>query len=94
METLPDRPDIYVVARILERLWREGSPMLKTRLQVASNVNYDVFRKYLAWMQERALVEVRESEDGHERVALTKRGSETHARIVGVLDDLIHQRRF
>lgn len=94
VETLPDRPDIYVVARILERLWREGSPMLKTRLQVASDMNYDVFRKYLAWMHGRGLVMLMESEDGHERVALTRRGSETHAKIVGVLDDLIHQRRF
>ncbi len=40
-----DRPDLYVVARLLERLWREEAPMLKTRLQVAANVNYDVFSR-------------------------------------------------
>src|SRR2546425_12972745 len=42
-----ERPDLYVVARLLERLWREDAPMLKTRLQVAANVNYDVFSRYL-----------------------------------------------
>ena len=53
---MPDRPDLYVVARFLERLWREGSPMLKTRLQVAANVNYDVFSRYLLWLLDRGLV--------------------------------------
>lgn len=34
-----DRSDLYVVARILERLWKEERPMLRTRLQLASRVN-------------------------------------------------------
>ncbi|HYS71493.1 MAG TPA: hypothetical protein VEM95_03630, partial [Thermoplasmata archaeon] len=51
-----DRPDLYVVARLLERLWREDAPMVKTRLQVAANVNYDVFSRYLGWMAGRGLV--------------------------------------
>ena len=52
----PQRPDLYIVARLLERLWRDNAPMLKTRLQVAANVNYDVFSRYLAWMLAKGLV--------------------------------------
>src|SRR2546428_12141899 len=63
----PERPDFFVVARFLERLWREGEPMLKTRLQVAANVNYDVFSRYLEWLRVRALVTVENNPDRPER---------------------------
>ncbi|HKZ48038.1 MAG TPA: winged helix-turn-helix domain-containing protein [Thermoplasmata archaeon] len=82
MAALPGRPDLFVVARILERLWREGEPMLKTHLQVASNVNYDVFRRYLGWMAERGLVAMEDSSRGHERVSLTAKGHEAYRRLV------------
>jgi predicted transcriptional regulator len=85
-----DRPDLYVVARLLEKLWRAENPMLKTRLQVAANVNYDIFRRYLAWMTERALVEVKDGDDGHERVELTANGTETYRKLVQLINDLIH----
>lgn len=87
-----DRPDLYVVARMLERLWREQEPMLKTRLQVASRVNYDVFRKYLAWMTSKGLVEVHNCEDGHERVSLTPDGDEAYRRLVQWVRDFITAR--
>lgn len=87
-----DRPDLYVVARLLERLWRAQEPMLKTRLQVASRVNYDVFRRYLAWMTSKGLVEVRNCEDGHERVSLTHEGDEAYRRLVQWVRDFITAR--
>jgi len=85
-----DRPDLYVVARLLERLWREEKPMLKTRLQVASNVNYDVFRRYLSWMSERGLVSLENSADGHERVQLTDKGGEAYRKLVQWINEVIH----
>jgi predicted transcriptional regulator len=87
-----DRPDLYVLARILERLWREEKPMLKTRLQLASRVNYDVFRRYLFWMSERGLVALENSVDGHERVLLTEKGGEAYRKLVQWINEVIHNR--
>jgi predicted transcriptional regulator len=84
-----DKPDLYVVARMLERLWREDSPMLKTRLQVASRVNYDVFRKYITWMEDHGLVALENSDDGHERVSLTPKGAEAYKKLVQWINEVI-----
>lgn len=89
---MPDRPDLYVVARLLERLWREGSPMLKTRLQVAANVNYDVFSRYLSWLLDRGLVVLTSSEDGHDRVALTPKGNEAYATLARWMNEVVRGR--
>src|SRR2546422_1614460 len=69
------KPDLYVVARILEHLWRSSDPMLKTRLQVAANVNYDVFKRYLEWLMTSGLASLTLSNDGHEKVSLTAKGA-------------------
>ncbi len=87
--SLPERPDLYVVARILERLWREDAPMLKTRLQVAANVNYDVFSRYLSWMLDRGLVALENSPEGHERVVLTPKGYEAYRRLVQWINEVV-----
>lgn len=92
MAAPPDRPDLFVIARFLERLWREGEPMLKTRLQVAANVNYDVFAKYLAWLQSRALVALQNHPDGHERVAITEKGKRAYRQLVEWLNEFVHGR--
>ncbi|OGS50366.1 MAG: hypothetical protein A3K65_08345 [Euryarchaeota archaeon RBG_16_68_12] len=88
----PERPDLYVVARLLERLWRENGPMRKTRLQVAANVNYDVFSRYLEWMRGKGLVSVENSPDGHERVALTPKGYEAYRRLVQWINEVVRER--
>lgn len=87
-----DRPDLYVVARLLERLWREDGPMLKTRLQVAANVNYDVFTRYLEWMRARGLADLEDSADGHERVALTPKGREAYRKLVQWINEVVERR--
>jgi predicted transcriptional regulator len=84
-----DRPDFYVLARILERLWRENGPMLKTRLQVATNLNYDILIKYLAWMNLRGFV-IFESNSGHEMVRLTPKGHEAYGKLVGTISEVLH----
>ena len=86
-----DRPDLYVVARLLERLWRQDSPIMKTRLQVAANVNYDVFSRYLEWMVGRGLVSLENSADGHERVALTPKGRESYRTLVLWIHEIVQR---
>lgn len=92
MAESPGRPDLYVVARLLERLWREDAPMLKTRLQVAANVNYDVFIRYIEWMRARGLVNLENSPDGHERVVLTSKGHEAYRKLVQWINEIVHRR--
>ena len=88
-----DRPDLYIVARLLERMWKEEKPILKTRLQVAANVNYDVFRRYIAWMTDRGLVVADNSlNDGHERLVLTTKGQESYKKLVQWINEVIHER--
>ena len=87
-----DRPDLYVIARLLERLWRSDEPMLKTRLQVAADVNYDVFARYLAWMQSHGLVSIENSPDSHDRVALTPKGYEAYRKLVQWINEVVHAR--
>jgi len=87
-----DRPDLYVVARILDRLWDASGPMLRTHLQVASNVNYDIFTRYLEWMRERDLVRLEDSADGHVRVSLTAEGQEAYRKIVQWISEVVQGR--
>lgn len=87
-----DRPDLYVVARILDRLWSTQGPMLRTHLQVAANVNYDIFTRYLEWMRERDLVHIEDSADGHVRVSLTSKGQEAYRKIAQWISEVVHGR--
>jgi predicted transcriptional regulator len=83
-----ERPDIYVLSRLLERLWRENGPMMKTRLQVASNVNYDVLTKYLEWMSAKRFVTY-EAADGHDLVRLTPSGKNAYLKILQVVGEVL-----
>ncbi len=86
------RPDLYVVARLLEHLWRYKGSMLKTRLQVAANVNYDVFTRYVSWMLGKGLVSMETSSDGHERVALTPKGYDAYRKLVQWINEVVNHR--
>lgn len=84
-----DRPDLYVVARILDRLWQSQEPMLRTHLQLAANVNYDIFARYLDWMRDRNLVDLEDSADGHVRVRLTPGGREAFRKIGQWINEVV-----
>lgn len=88
-----ERPDLYVVARILERLYREGCPVLRTRLQLASRVNYDTFIKYLDWMMAKLLVDLVPMENGHDGVVLTPEGERSYGVLVRWINEIIHGNR-
>ena len=87
-----DRPDLYVLARILDRLWEANGPMLRTHLQVASNVNYDIFTRYLDWMRDRDLVALQDEPDDHVRVALTEKGREAYRKIAQWISEVVQGR--
>lgn len=78
----PRRPDLYVLARFLDRLGEGPDGVARTRLQGAVRLNYDLYRGYLALLLEKGWVEV-----GAERVTLTKAGREARERLLGWLRD-------
>lgn len=71
-----DRPDLYVVARFLERLWRDQRPHRKTDLQLAVRLNYSVYKKYLDWMEHKGLIVIDET------ISITPKGLETYRTLV------------
>jgi len=82
------RPDIYVIARFLEKLWAAGRPMKKTRLQMSVGLNYGTFKRYLSWLAEHGLVTV-SSEKGGEHVMLTGKGLESYDQIVNWINMMV-----
>jgi predicted transcriptional regulator len=76
------RPDLYVVARFLERFWRTRRPHGKTDLQVAVRLNYTVFRRYLDWLVAKGLLHLAPGADGMEQVTITEKGLATYSRLV------------
>lgn len=88
MKRLPDagkldRPDLYVVARFLERLWRDQRPHRRTDLQMGVRLNYNVYRKYLDWMQDKGLI------TSGEAIAITPKGLQTYQSLVTWIKDTV-----
>jgi predicted transcriptional regulator len=83
------RPDLYVVARFLEKLWTAGRPVKRTRLQMAVGLNYGTFMKYLDWMLDRNLIAISKGDQGGDHVTLTKRGYDSYDRIVNWINGMI-----
>lgn len=84
-----ERPDLYVVARFLERLWRDPRPHGRTDLQMAVRLNHGVFKKYLEWMLAKQLVAIHVDAGGAERVAITPKGLETYHRLVAWIKETV-----
>ena len=87
--TAPERPDLFVVARILERLWREREPMGKTKLQGAANMNYDVFTRYFEWLETRGLVELVKAEGERDLVKITRKGETGYRKLLEWIDEFV-----
>lgn len=69
------RPNLYVVARFLDAL--HDGPRSRSELQAAAGVNYDIFRRYLAFLEGRGFVSVRP--DGE--VGLSPAGARVRAEL-------------
>lgn len=83
------RPDLYVVARFLERLWRVRRPHGKTELQMAVRLNYSVFQRYLDWLEGKQLVRLSGGPDGSTSVEATEKGLATYATLVSWIKDTV-----
>lgn len=86
-DAAPARPDLYVVARFLDALASEPEGHLRTRLQAAVRLNYDLYRRYLALLDARGLLRIAPDKEGHERVHLTPAGRDAHARLIKWIRD-------
>lgn len=88
-----DRPDLYVVTRILEALQRSGRPLRRTRLQQASGLNYTQLERYLAFLTARGLLATVDDGSGGVEVEMTARGQELLAFIARGLRELLGEGR-
>jgi predicted transcriptional regulator len=86
-----ERPDIYVLSRLLDRLWKENGPMMRTRLQVATNVSYDNLIRYLEWMRVRELIVLNNADDGHQTVLLTQKGMDAYRTVVLWINEMVSE---
>ncbi|HUR62450.1 MAG TPA: winged helix-turn-helix domain-containing protein [Candidatus Thermoplasmatota archaeon] len=78
-----ERPDLYVLARFLDSLWRDQRPRRRTDLQLAVRLNYTVYKRYLEWMERKGLVVVGEA------ISITPKGVETYKTLVTWIKDAV-----
>lgn len=83
------KPDLYVMARFLDRLWQPDATYTKAQLQVAVRLNYDLFRRYLAFLEERGFVTLAADARGREVVRLTGSGLDAHRHLVSWIERVV-----
>jgi predicted transcriptional regulator len=84
-----DRPDLFVVVRILDVLSRHPGGLRKTPLQLAAGINYTVFSRYLTRLSDRGLVRIETDSEDTERVLLTERGFESLGFLIRGIDRVV-----
>ncbi len=90
MEPPPiQRPDLRVIARVLEAMWRSQAPLRRSRLQQASGTNYTQFSRYLDLMVGRGLLELQTDASSVVWVRLTPKGYEAHRFLVTGLHEIL-----
>jgi predicted transcriptional regulator len=69
-----ERPDLFVIGRLLEGL--APAPLRRTQLQQKAGLNYTVFQRYLEFLLRLGLVQ--ESIDNDGRLELTAKGVDAY----------------
>lgn len=69
-----DRPDLFVIGRVLEGL--VGGSLRRTQLQQRAGLNYTVFLRYLDYLVYLKLIAVQPDDEG--RLELTPKGMEAY----------------
>ena len=72
------KPDIYIIARLLEKLWLKGGGCRKSELQMAARLNYDIYSKYLGWLVEKGLMKIEMKTERNIKVKITQKGLKTY----------------
>ncbi len=88
-EDIETRPDLYVVARFLEKLIVSGGSRRKTDLQMAVRLNFNVYMKYLEWLERKDLVRTHEEDERSKYVSVTPKGLETYQTLVEWIKEVI-----
>lgn len=83
------KPDLYVVARFMEKLVASGGSRRKTELQMAVGLNFNVYSRYLEWLEAKGLIHTMEADERLKRVALTPKGMETYKTLVKWIKDVV-----
>jgi predicted transcriptional regulator len=84
-----EKPDLYVVARFLDIMFRNGSVMKKTNIQMLLGLNYGRFMEYLEWLLEHQLVAETLDEEKAKRIALTPKGIDAYNTVVEWIKDML-----
>jgi predicted transcriptional regulator len=72
----PFKPSLYVVKRFLEPLDAPNREFKKTELQYAVNLNHNVFKKYLHWLQDDGFITITKNDHNNVIVKITGSGRE------------------
>jgi len=88
-ETQSSKPDLYVVARIINSL-NQKNKVNKTALALSTGLAYDKLIKYLDWMSKKGFVEI----DGNGLVILTTTGAEAYDQLVQWIMKHVGQLKF
>jgi predicted transcriptional regulator len=85
-----DKPDLYVLARFLDILYKSDTSMRKTNIQMRLGLNYPRFTEYLEWLLARELVvKTFDKEDNSEKFALTTKGLESYHKLVDWIREMM-----
>jgi len=71
------KPDLYVVARIIEAI-KEKNKLNKTALATSTGLAYDRLVRYLSWMAEKGFIKI----DNEGLVHLTNEGVQAYDELV------------
>ena len=83
------RPDLYVLARIIEKL-KEHGPINRTALATATGIAYDRMGKYLQWTSEKGFTKL--NDEGY--VTLTPEGVKAYDEFVSWILRYVGRLRF
>jgi len=86
---LPQKLDLYVIARILIVLKEKGS-VNRTNLATSTGLSYDKLVRYLSWLNDKELV----SSDQDANVSLTEEGTRSYDELVDWIMRYIGKVRF
>jgi predicted transcriptional regulator len=84
-----EKPDLYVVARFLDIMYRNGPALKKTNIQMLLGLNYGRFIEYLDWLLKRQLVAETTDEKEGERIALTPKGIDAYNTVVEWIKEML-----
>jgi predicted transcriptional regulator len=80
--TTLERPDLYVLARFLDKMYDNHLPLKKTNLQMRVGLNYPRFMEYLEWLISHGLIQQTVDDEGTEVYSLSSQGVDAHRRLV------------